>query len=371
VSLVVAALTVVTAVALLPLFQDLPQAALGAVVISAVVGFLDLAGMERVRRLRRDSFVIALVAMVAVLALGVLQGLILAAVVSVGEFLIWTSRPSRSVLGRLSGTTTFVARENAPEARTEPGLLVYRLNAPLLFVNAKRLRDGIRAELRDADQPVQVVLLDLSYTPALDITSVNLLASLRHELEGRGWRCGWAACTPRWSRCWSAAAWPPTSAAPTCTAGSRTPSATPQAEGPVSGLQRPDQLLLAVVAQAGLDDGGVVRLDGLDHPVGGGRAGQQEHGRPPLLELAGDLLDGVVVAADVGQLAGQGAAGRPDGQPGHRHEEQHADQGCLARSPARSMTRSASSGLSRPSTTRCDIASPRGCCGRAMTRGAG
>jgi MFS superfamily sulfate permease-like transporter len=59
-----------------------------------------------------------------------------------------------------------VARENAPEARTVPGMLVYRLNAPLLFVNAKRLRDGIRAELRDADQRVpKVVLLDLSFTP--------------------------------------------------------------------------------------------------------------------------------------------------------------------------------------------------------------
>jgi MFS superfamily sulfate permease-like transporter len=152
-----------------------------------VIGFLDLAAMERVRRLLRDSFAIALVAMAAVLALGVLQGLILAVVVSVGELLIRSSRPSRSVLGRLPGSTTFVARENAPEARTVPGMLVYRLNAPLLFVNAKRLRDGIRAELRDADQRVpKVVLLDLSFAPALDITSVNVLASLHHELEGQG-----------------------------------------------------------------------------------------------------------------------------------------------------------------------------------------
>jgi hypothetical protein len=74
VSLLVSGLIVVTAVALLPLFRDLPQATLGAVVISAVIGFLNLAALERVRRLRRDSFAIALVAMVAVLTLGVLQG---------------------------------------------------------------------------------------------------------------------------------------------------------------------------------------------------------------------------------------------------------------------------------------------------------
>ena len=186
VSLLVAGLTVVTTIALLPLFRDLPQAALGAVVISAVVGFLNLAAMRRIRRLRRDSFVIALVAMVAVLALGVLQGLILAVVVSVGVFLIRSSRPSSSVLGRVPGTTPYVALEHAPEARTEPGRLVYRLNAPLLFVNAKRLRDGIRDELGDADPPVRVVLLDLSFTPELDIESVNVLGSLRSELERQG-----------------------------------------------------------------------------------------------------------------------------------------------------------------------------------------
>ena len=186
VSLLVAGLTVVTTIALLPLFRDLPQAALGAVVISAVVGFLNLAAMGRVRRLRRDSFVIALVAMVAVLALGVLQGLILAVVVSVGAFLIRSSRPNSSVLGRVPGTTAYVALEHAPAARTEPGRLVYRLNAPLLFVNAKRLRDGIRDQLGDADPPVRVVLLDLSFTPELDIESVNVLGSLRSELERQG-----------------------------------------------------------------------------------------------------------------------------------------------------------------------------------------
>ena len=186
VSLLVAGLTVVTAIALLPLFRDLPQAVLGAVVISAVIGFLNLAAMERIRRLRRDSFVVALVAMVAVLALGVLQGLIVAVVVSVGEFLIKTSRPSGSVLGRVPGTTAYVALEHAPEARTEPGLLVYRLNAPLLFVNAKRLRNGIRDQVRDADPPVRVVLLDLSFTPELDIESVDVLASIHHELGARG-----------------------------------------------------------------------------------------------------------------------------------------------------------------------------------------
>ena len=135
--------------------------------ISAVLGFLDLAAMERVRRLRRDSFAIALVSLVAVLALGVLQGLIVGVVISVGILLIRTSRPGATV-------------------QRGPGLLVYRLNAPLLYVNAKRVRDAIRDELRDPGAPVRVVLLDLSFTPELDIQDVNVLASLHHQLDGQG-----------------------------------------------------------------------------------------------------------------------------------------------------------------------------------------
>jgi sulfate permease, SulP family len=92
VSLLVSGLTVVTAVALL-----------------------------RVRRLRRDSLVIALVAGVAVLALGVLQGLIVAVVISLGEFLVRSSRPSRSVLGRVPGTTAYVDHERTPRPAPNRG----------------------------------------------------------------------------------------------------------------------------------------------------------------------------------------------------------------------------------------------------------
>jgi high affinity sulfate transporter 1 len=167
VSLLVSALTVVTAIALLPLFRDLPQATLGAVVISAVLGFINLPALARIRRLRRDSFVIALVALAAVLVLGVLKGLIVGVVISAGMLLVRTSRPGASV-------------------RAEPGLLVYRLDAPLLYVNAKRLRDAVQAQVGDAATPVRAVVLDLSFSSELDIESVNVLASLRHELDRRG-----------------------------------------------------------------------------------------------------------------------------------------------------------------------------------------
>ena len=166
-SLLVSGLTVLTAVALLPLFRDLPQAVLGAIVIAAVVGFLNLPALRRIARLRRASFVLAMVALAGVLVFGVLGGLLLAVVVSVLLLLDRQSRPGSTV-------------------RTEPGLLVFRLDAPLLFVNAKLVRDRVRELLAAAPEPVRIVLLDLRFTHDLDVEDINVLAALHAELARRG-----------------------------------------------------------------------------------------------------------------------------------------------------------------------------------------
>jgi sulfate permease, SulP family len=186
VSLLVSGLTALTAVALLPLFRDLPQPVLGAIVIGAVIGFLNLPALRRIAQLRRDSFALALLAMAGVLVLGVLAGLLLAVAISIVLLLSRQSRPTSSILGRLPDTNAYVALDHEPGARTEPGLLVFRLNAPLLFINAKLLRDRVQAQLGEARPPVRIVLLDLQFTPELDVETVNVLAALRRELAERG-----------------------------------------------------------------------------------------------------------------------------------------------------------------------------------------
>jgi SulP family sulfate permease len=169
VSLLVSGLTVLTAVALLPLFRDLPQAVLGAIVVSAVIGFLNVPALRRIARLRRDSFAVALLALLGVLVLGVLGGPLLAVAISIVLLLSRQSRPGSSVLGRIPGTSAYAAVDTTPGVQTEPGLLIFRLDAPLLFVNAKLLRDQVRAHLEEAESPVRIVLLDLQFTPELDV----------------------------------------------------------------------------------------------------------------------------------------------------------------------------------------------------------
>ena len=200
VSLIVSGLTVLTAVALLPLFRDLPQAVLGAIVISAVLAFLNVPALRRIARLRRDSFVLALLTLLGVLVLGVLAGLLLAVAMSILLLLSGLSRPGSSVLGRLPGSLAWVALDRDPRAQPLPGLLVLRLDAPLLSVNAKVLRDLVRARLGEADPPARIVLLDLTLSPDLDIGGVDVLVAIRGDLRERGvplWLAGVRGATAR------------------------------------------------------------------------------------------------------------------------------------------------------------------------------
>jgi SulP family sulfate permease len=186
VSFIIAGLTVLTSVALLPLFADLPQPVLGAIVITGVVGFLRVVEVRRIRSLRRDAFVGTLLALGATLVLGILPGLIASVILALLFLLVRIAKPAMSAMGHLADGRTWIALERAPEARTEPGLLVLRLDAPLLFLNAGVMRDELRSALAATDPPATVVILDLSMSSDLDIESLDTLIRLADHASQAG-----------------------------------------------------------------------------------------------------------------------------------------------------------------------------------------
>ncbi len=184
-SLIVAGLTVVTMVALLPLFHDLPQAVLGAIVISAVIGFLRIDELARIRRLRPEGFVMALVALVATLLLGILPGLIVAVVLSLLLLLVRLARPTATPIGRRPGGA-WASMTAWPDAEAVPGLIVLRLDAPLLFLNAALLRDEVRAAIREAGEPPDIVLVELEASSDLDVESLDIVVRLADQVREAG-----------------------------------------------------------------------------------------------------------------------------------------------------------------------------------------
>ncbi|HEV8166372.1 MAG TPA: SulP family inorganic anion transporter [Actinomycetota bacterium] len=171
---VTAAVTVLALTLLAPLLADLPQAILGAIVLVAAIGLVNLAPLRRIRAIRQRDFWLGLVALVGVLVLGVLRGVLEAVVISLLVLLHELDHPR------------IVAGERAP------GLLVIRPQGRLFFANARRVVDRIAAIAADRRPQPRVVLLDLSAVNDLELTALERLADLAEDLHGQG-RALWVA----------------------------------------------------------------------------------------------------------------------------------------------------------------------------------
>ena len=181
-----ALVVVLTLLFLTPLFENLPQATLGAVVIVAVAGLVDLAALGRIRRLRFRDYALALVALAGVLVLGVLQGVLLAVVVSMLTLLHGTNHPPIEVLGRRPGSGHWRDLDRHPGGETVPGLLVLRPLALIYFGNGPRLRRRLLDLVDAADPPQRVLLLDFDAVPDIDVTALDIVDSLDADLRRRG-----------------------------------------------------------------------------------------------------------------------------------------------------------------------------------------
>jgi sulfate permease, SulP family len=183
--IVCAILTVIVALFFTPFFAPLPEAVLGAVVIVAIIGMIKVKAIRRLYRLNRTDFTLAIVAMLGVLTFEALEGLLIAVILSL-LVLVWRASQSKmSILGREPGRILFSDSQRHPENRTLPGLLILRPDEGLFFANADSLRNDILRLVDIAQDPVQVVLLDLEMSNELDVPSVDILAELKVELGKR------------------------------------------------------------------------------------------------------------------------------------------------------------------------------------------
>lgn len=164
---------------------NLPKAVLAAIVLTAVAGLIDFPAMLRMFRVSRIDFWAAAIAMVAVLLLGILQGILLAAVASVVLLLVRASNPHVGFLGRVPGTRTYTDRDRHPENEPLPGVLAFRPEASLLYVNADGVLETVLARLR-AIAGVRLVVADLSSSPFIDLAGSRMLHELHEDLAERG-----------------------------------------------------------------------------------------------------------------------------------------------------------------------------------------
>jgi sulfate permease, SulP family len=138
-------------------------------------------------RVSRIDFYAAAIALVAVLLLGILDGILTAALASVLLLLARASRPHIAFLGRIPGTDSFSDIERHPENEPVPGAIVFRPESSLIYVNAEEVLEAVRARLgAAAPAAVRLVVCDLSASPFIDLAGARMLHDLHDELAARG-----------------------------------------------------------------------------------------------------------------------------------------------------------------------------------------
>ncbi|HEY7662717.1 MAG TPA: sulfate permease [Xanthobacteraceae bacterium] len=169
------------------LLENLPKAVLAAVVLTAVAGLIDLPALVRMWRLSRLDFYAAAIALIGVLLLGILQGILLAALASILILLGRISRPHVAFLGRVPGTRTYSDLARHPENEPLPGVLAFRPEASVIYVNAEAVLEAVLNRLRSAgESDLRLVVCDLSASPYLDLAGSRMLHELHGELAAKG-----------------------------------------------------------------------------------------------------------------------------------------------------------------------------------------
>ena len=167
------------------LLENLPTAALAAVVITAALRLFDLRSLRVFYRVRRSDFVLSMVGFVAVAALGVIPGIAVTVGVSILDFVRRAWRPHDAILGRAHGVKGYHDLQRYPDAKQVPGLVLYRWDAPLFFANADMFRARILDAVDDSTTTVKWVVVAAEPITDVDSTAAEMIEELDKELATR------------------------------------------------------------------------------------------------------------------------------------------------------------------------------------------
>ena len=185
-NLVAAAFCLLTLLFLTPLFRNMPQPTLAAIVIAAMLHLTKPRYLLDLFARSRWSFANALIVIAAELTLGVMQGIALGIVLSLLALVYRTSHPQGAVLGQLPGTEAYRDVRRRPEAVTFPGLLIWRVAGDLFFASVGQMRVSLNNSLVEIRPQVKHVLLDFSSVDFIDVSACDELLTFIKQLQSQG-----------------------------------------------------------------------------------------------------------------------------------------------------------------------------------------
>ena len=184
-NLVAAVFCLLTLIFLTPLFRNMPEPTLAAIVIAAMLHLTKPHYLRELFVRSRWSFMNAVIVIGAELTLGVMHGIALGVVLSLLNLIYVTSHPQGAVLGQLPGTEAYRDVRRHPEARTFPGLLIWRVGGDLFFASVGQMEGGLKNSLAEIRPPIKHVLLDMSSVNFIDVSACDELITFIKQLQSR------------------------------------------------------------------------------------------------------------------------------------------------------------------------------------------
>jgi MFS superfamily sulfate permease-like transporter len=165
--------------------EKLPKAVLGAVIVVAAMGLVDVKGWKALISAGRIEVVIASVTMFGVIAVGVLWGLIVAVVLSIIHTTSRSAKPHDAVLGWVPRLGRYADASTHPSAQLIPGVMVYRLDDRLFYANANYVHGRILEAISGSPTNTRWLVFDVEGISDLDSTAVEMIEQLIEQLTAQ------------------------------------------------------------------------------------------------------------------------------------------------------------------------------------------
>ena len=171
---------------LAPLLKNLPTVILAAIVFAAVIKLINIKEFRRMWKANKFDFIIATLAGVSVICLGILQGVLIGALASLIIIIKTVSSPHVAVLGRIPGTERYTDIRRHSDNILVPGVLLFRVESPLVYFNVNYVYNHIWPKIQESASSLKLVIFDLSTSAYIDSSGARLIKRLYMNLEPKG-----------------------------------------------------------------------------------------------------------------------------------------------------------------------------------------
>jgi SulP family sulfate permease len=186
VSLVVASAVIALCLLFLTgMLKNLPNVILAAVVLVAIRGLVDIKEFIHLWKKHRTDFMIAMIAVTGVIIFGILKGVLIAAITTLMLMIKSVSNPHVAFLGRIPGTRIYSDLSRHPDNEIIPGMLLFRVEASLLYFNAENIRNVVWSKIQSSDSSLKIVICDLSTSPYVDREGARIIRRLFFDLKAK------------------------------------------------------------------------------------------------------------------------------------------------------------------------------------------